>query len=395
MLENVNEQTAEVRFEILDTGVGIDPSLHERIFEPFVQADGSTTRTHGGTGLGLTISSQLAAQMGGHLRVESQPGMGSTFSFTISFARVDPSESRAILEAADAAPALVLPTPPAALKVNVTSPPAEMQATNGGLRILVAEDNPVAQKMARSLLERHGNAVEIVENGKDAVHRATSESWDLLLMDIDMPVLDGFGATALIRESEKAGGGHLPILALTGRSMVPDVERFRRAGMDDVLSKPLEAYKLAAVLDRVWHRLGKNPGSGDSEEEAKIPPAIDTVRLLENVGGDRGLIDELVEMFGDERATILEPVVRAIERNSPTDLELAAHRLKGTFGALAADPAAEQASLLVSFALAGDLNSARTVLNELRCQLGRMESELVAFAGSHQEPIDESSDRRG
>ena len=395
MLENVNEQTAEVRFEILDTGVGIDPSLHERIFEPFVQADGSTTRTHGGTGLGLTISSQLAAQMGGHLRVESQPGMGSTFSFAISFARVDPSESRAILEAADGAPALVLPTSPAAPTVNVTSPPAEVQATNGGLRILVAEDNPVAQKMARSLLERHGNAVEIVKNGKDAVHRATSESWDLLLMDIDMPVLDGFGATALIRESEKAGGGHLPILALTGRSMVPDVERFRRAGMDDVLSKPLEAYKLATVLDRVWHRLGKNPGSGGSEEEAKIPPAIDTVRLLEYVGGDRGLIDELVEMFGDERATILEPVVRAIERNSPTDLELAAHRLKGTFGALAADPAAEQASLLVSFALAGDLNSARTVLNELRRQLGRMESELVAFAGSHQEPIDESSDRRG
>ena len=164
--------------------------------------------------------------------------------------------------------------------------PSLERACRKGLKILVAEDNPVCQRMARSLLERHGNTVEIVENGKQAAKRAISEPWDLVLMDIDMPVLDGFSATALIRVREKGTAKHVPILALTGHTMVPDVERFRRAGMDDVLSKPLEVHKLAVVLERVWHRLDGMAVQERKDEtvDEKVAPAIDTARLLEHAG---------------------------------------------------------------------------------------------------------------
>ena len=152
--------------------------------------------------------------------------------------------------------------------------------------------------------------------------------------------------------------------------------------MDDVLSKPLEAHKLAVVLERLWHRLAKRSAHERKRESAgnKVTPAIDTARLLEYVGGDRGVIDELVEMFVQERSTILTAVIQAIVHDSPRELEFAAHRLKGTFGALAADPACAAALRLESIAHSGDLTKAEAVLNELRSQLGQMESELVAIA---------------
>ena len=254
MLERSDDREVEVRFDIVDSGVGIEPSLQEQIFDPFVQADGSTTRSRGGTGLGLTISNQLAELMGGHIEVDSRPGIGSTFSLTIAFeAGCEPAVPQA-----DAADEGVPDRLEWGTEIHSDVPiPSLEGACRRGLKILVAEDNPVCQRMARSLLERHGNVVEIVENGKQVTRRATTEPWDLVLMDIDMPVLDGFGATALIRVREKWTGRHVPILALTDHTMVPDRERFLRAGMDDVLSKPLEAHKLAVVLERLWRRLDR------------------------------------------------------------------------------------------------------------------------------------------
>ncbi len=377
MLERSEDRKVEVRFDIVDSGVGIEPSLQEQIFGPFFQVDGSTTRSRGGTGLGLTISKQLAELMGGQIEVDSRPGMGSTFSLTVTF------EAQGDSVQVDAVDDAVPERPERGTDIHRDVPiPSLEDACRNGLKILVAEDNPVCQRMARSLLERHGNVVEIVENGKQVTKRATTEAWDLILMDIDMPVLDGFGATALIRVREKGTGRHVPILALTGHTMVPDRERFLRAGMDDVLSKPLEAHKLAVVLERLWHRLDRTSAHEREGETTgnKVPPAIDTARLLEYVGGDRSVIEELVEMFVQESSTILTAVTQAIVNDSPRELEFAAHRLKGTFGALAADPACAAARRLESIAHTGDLTQAESVLNELRSQLGQMESELVAIA---------------
>ncbi len=314
--------------------------------------------------------------------VDSQPGMGSTFSFTVAFE----VGSEPVLQA-DVADDEIHDRLESVTEIHAdVAIPSLEGACGKGLKILVAEDNPVCQRMARSLLERHGNLVEIVENGKQVTKRATAEPWDLVLMDIDMPVLDGFGATALIRVREKGSGRHVPILALTGHTMVPDRERFLRAGMDDVLSKPLEAHKLAVVLERLWHRLAQLPAHERNEEttDNSVPPAIDAARLLEYVGGDRSVIEELVEMFVQERSTILTAVIQAIVHESPRELEFAAHRLKGTFGALAADPACAAARRLESIAHTGDLSKAEVVLNDLRSQLGRMESELVALAGARE-----------
>ena len=376
MLACSEDQKVEIRFDVVDSGVGIETSLQEQIFDPFVQADGSTTRSRGGTGLGLTISNQLTELMGGHIEVKSQPGMGSTFSLTVAF---EVGQAPPQADAAD--DAVAEPEWRTEMQRDVPIPSLE-RACRKGLKILVAEDNPVCQRMARSLLERHGNTVEIVENGKQAAKRAISEPWDLVLMDIDMPVLDGFSATALIRVREKGTAKHVPILALTGHTMVPDVERFRRAGMDDVLSKPLEVHKLAVVLERVWHRLDGMAVQERKDEtvDEKVAPAIDTARLLEHAGGDRSVIDELVEMFVQERSTILSAVIQAIVHDSPRELEFAAHRLKGTFGALAADPASAAVLRLESIADTGDLTKAEAVLNELRSHLGQMESELLAIA---------------
>ena len=377
MYEGIEDGRVEVRFDIVDSGVGIEPSAQTQIFEPFFQADGSTTRSRGGTGLGLTIASQLAELMGGRIEVVSRPGMGSTFSFTVTF-EVG-SEPAPQVDAADGETSDGLES---GTDFHTDLPIASLESACGkGLKILVAEDNPVCQRMARSLLERHGNTVEIVENGKEAAARAAAEHWDLVLMDIDMPVLDGFGATALIRVREKKGGRYVPILALTDHTMVPDRERFHRGGMDDVLSKPLEEHKLAAVLQRLWKKLdrvtvGELQIAGADEDT----PAIDVARLLEYAGGDRGLIGELVEMFVKERPTMLTAVAQAIVQGSFSELERAAHRLKGTFGALAADPAIAAAKRLESIALNRDMTEAEAVLDELRSLLGRMERELSAFA---------------
>jgi signal transduction histidine kinase/CheY-like chemotaxis protein len=369
------EGRVSVRFDVVDSGIGVDPSLHERIFESFAQADGSSTRRHGGTGLGLTLSSRLVALMGGRLRIDSRPGRGSTFSFTLSFGQGRESRSRPLPSGADRARVAAEP-PGGGLTVAPRSRPRP-------IRILVAEDNPVAQRMIRSALGRAGHPVEIADNGKDAAHLATSGHFGLVLMDIEMPVLDGFGATALIREHEKGTGRHTPIVALIDPAVPPDRDRFRRAGMDDVLAKPFDPERLEAMLVR--YGVGTDGEATSTETERAEPrhpelPPVDGDRLLEQARGAPQLLAELVEMFMEERATILEPVARAIERWDPDGLEQAAHRLKGTFGSLAAPRAIEAARRLELIARAGDPDQAMAALASLRSEVDLLEDELQSIA---------------
>jgi len=222
-----------LRIAVCDTGIGIAPEARARLFEPFAQADPATARRYGGTGLGLAICKQLVELMGGRIDVESAVGQGSTFWFTLRLPRQVAAAER----------------PPAAPQIGPGSRTAE-GAERG--RVLVAEDNAINRLVAVGLLQSLGYAVETAEDGRQAVEAVRQGHFDLVLMDAHMPELDGFAATAAIREQERAAGRgrHTPIVALTADAQPQDVEKSLAAGMDDHLTKPVTRERLAAVLER-------------------------------------------------------------------------------------------------------------------------------------------------
>jgi CheY-like chemotaxis protein/anti-sigma regulatory factor (Ser/Thr protein kinase) len=223
---------ALLRVAVSDTGIGIPPELQEALFAPFAQADVSTTRRYGGTGLGLAIAKRLVELMDGQIGVRSVLGQGSTFWLTLRLAR-----------GADGA----------ALPARAAIGPADARAAGRRGRILVAEDNAINRLVAAGFLESLGYAVHTVETGQQAVEAVRAQPYDLVLMDVHMPELDGLAATAQIRQQERAAGQeqHLPIVALTADALAGDAEKSLAVGMDDHLSKPLILERLAAVVERL------------------------------------------------------------------------------------------------------------------------------------------------
>jgi len=221
----VGEEAFEVHLSVRDTGIGIPLDKQQGIFEAFSQADNSTTRRFGGTGLGLTISTRLVALMGGRIWVESSPGVGSTFHFTVRMGRgVMPEQ----------APAPETPQTALALRP---------------LQVLLVEDNPVNQMLSTLLLEKWGHTVVTAENGQEAVDLFPTQHWDIVLMDMQMPVMGGLEATTLIRALEPADR-HVPIIAVTANAMESDRDACRQAGMDEHLAKPMKATELQEILAR-------------------------------------------------------------------------------------------------------------------------------------------------
>lgn len=211
-----------LRFRVQDTGIGIAPAEKARIFDPFTQIDGSARRRQGGTGLGLTICSRLAQRMNGSIEVHSEVGKGSTFVFTVALERAE---------------AIVVPESP--------RPPQEPT-----LRILLAEDNLINQRIAMQMLERLGHHVVAVGTGLEVLSLSAEQHFDAVLMDVQMPELDGLGATRAIRERERFAGRRLPIIALTAHAMAGDQEDCLAAGMDDYVPKPVDLEALRAALGR-------------------------------------------------------------------------------------------------------------------------------------------------
>jgi CheY-like chemotaxis protein len=241
-LESEDEHSATIRFSVSDTGIGIPTNRQDILFSPFTQVDGSTTRKYGGTGLGLAISRQLAELMGGKIGLESKDGKGSTFWFTAVFEKqlANPGSAEELF-GFEGRRAIY----------SSTGGPILSQIVKRKLRILVAEDNPVNQKVAQAMLKRMGLQADVVANGLEAVNALHTIPYDLVLMDCQMPEMDGFEATRKIRrQGSKVLNPCIPIIAMTALAMQGDREKCILAGMNDFIAKPVQQRELAGMLTR-------------------------------------------------------------------------------------------------------------------------------------------------
>ena len=225
-VQNTNDKIT-LQFSVKDTGIGIAPQKQNSIFDEFSQADTSTTRKFGGTGLGLAISKNLVTMMNGHMCVQSELGQGSTFTFTVQVERAQQE---------------IIPSQ------NTVSNTPQIENV---LHILLAEDNPVNQKLAIRLLEKQGHQVTAVKDGSDAIQAFEENTFDLILMDMQMPEMDGIEATQSIREREQINGGHIPIIALTADALKGTKEKCLSAGMDEYITKPIRLPNLLEAIQNV------------------------------------------------------------------------------------------------------------------------------------------------
>jgi PAS domain S-box-containing protein len=324
-------KASAIRFAVVDTGIGIDPDKQPSLFEPFRQAEESTTRRYGGTGLGLAISSSLTTLLGGSLDLISRPGAGSTFSFTLLLS--SPIRAQDIPAARTSAATDAGPT---------GAPRPSAPAAPEGPLLLLAEDNPVNQKVAQGQLAALGYRVDVVADGVEAVEAARTGEYAAILMDCQMPRMDGYQATREIRRAEGAGR-RIPIIAVTASALTVDRERCLSVGMDDHLGKPVRMALLTETLQRWAPR--DAPAS-----DAAGPAGDDDSDLL-----DRAILDDLVTLPADALAAVLDSYLAATEerlvalRASIFDAESTtrlAHAVKGSSASLAARSVAEVAAAL-------------------------------------------------
>jgi PAS domain S-box-containing protein len=297
-----------LHFTVSDTGIGIPADRQRVVFEAFAQADGSITRRYGGTGLGLTISSGLVGLMGGRLWVESEVGRGSQFHFTAAFAP-GPAE-----DATD--------TPP----VRSGLPPAAR-----ALRVLVAEDQEVNQRLFARMLEVRGHEAVTASTGQEALDRLAAGSFDAVLMDVQMPEMDGLTATALLREREAGTGRHVPVIALTAYAMTEDRDRCLAAGCDEYLSKPVRKEDLYRVLEGLTGTAA--PAGPPAEPPEETPQA----------NGEGQFLRELGSLFFEHWPGQLAELRAAADAGRAERVRQIAHALKGTLAVIGAADASEVA----------------------------------------------------
>ena len=250
-----DENAVKLCFSVKDTGIGIPDDRKEILFTPFTQADGSTRRKYGGTGLGLAISRQLVELMGGRIGVKSVEKKGSTFWFTAAFERPSerPEKPSEMIKSSDA-PLHEMVMSGGSAEIPAV-PSATAQSIKRKMRILLAEDNPVNQKVALAMLRNMGHQADAVANGKEAVNALESIPYDLVLMDCHMPEMDGFEATRIIRQlGSKTLNSRIPIIALTASALKEDRERCFRSGMSDFIAKPVLKKDLAKMVSK-WMRV--------------------------------------------------------------------------------------------------------------------------------------------
>ena len=500
-VQRLTEHDVELHFTVRDTGIGIPKDKQELIFQAFAQADGSSRRKYGGTGLGLTISARLVAMMGGRLWLESVPGQGSTFHFTAGFELAQPlsekseaevhgslsgistlivddnptnrrilemtlmqwgmkpitvaggraalAELRRAAEAGNVIPLVLLDAQMPQLDGFATaarikrdpglSTATIMMLTSGGqrgdadrcrqlgisaylskpvrqwelreavlrvlglrpqrgasrrlvtrhslqethqqLRILLAEDNAVNRELTVRILSKRGHSVTVAANGKLALEALETQAFDLILMDVQMPEMDGFEATGAIRKQEAVTGTRIPIIAMTAHAMKGDRERCLAAGMDGYISKPVQAEELLKLAEAFA------TGDGGPIDSAKEPvhSVMDRNLALARVDGDESLLADLAKLFIEESPKMLAAVRQAVSSKDPERLQRAAHSLKGAVATFAAQNACEAALRLERLGRAGDLADAEKAYASLESQIERLRSVLENL-GAEKEP---------
>jgi PAS domain S-box-containing protein len=334
-----NNDKLTVRFAVSDTGIGMRPDQVKSLFSPFVQADASTTRKYGGTGLGLTISKQLVELMGGKIGVNSKEGHGSTFWFTAVF------ESASAGEGAFAG---------AQMGASATELRLKSTIEHEG-RILVAEDNTTNQLVVLAQLQKLGYKPDAVANGAEAVEAVERGSYDLVLMDCEMPVMDGYEATRRIRNSLQS---KIPIISLTADVTSSAREHCLSVGMNGYLSKPLELSQLAKMLDR-WmpvapaHAL---PGPLPQVAREAIECTFDEEPLLLRLMGDRQLATAIVKGFLDDFPIQLQNLRKLLSDENAPAVRLHAHALKGAAATVGAECLRSINSAIEEAASAGNVS---------------------------------------
>ena len=311
-----------LRFEVDDTGVGIPQDKQAGIFDAFAQADGSTTRRYGGTGLGLAIARQFTALMGGEIGVDSVPGSGSTFWFNIPFETA--AHGRRDVKREDGQPAPRLPSPGQPFEAHV----------------LLVEDNPINREVAMERLKLLGCTVDAAVNGREAVERTRRHNYDLILMDCQMPEMDGFDATRAIRLDEARQPmktGRIPIVALTANALNGDRENCLAAGMDDYLAKPFNREQLGAILSH-WTGHKKTTRPEPSPEPRREPDQILDPKTLEELRGfgASGVLEKVASLYLDKTPDLLKRLREAAQSGDWTLLATTAHSLKSSSGSIGA-----------------------------------------------------------
>jgi signal transduction histidine kinase/HPt (histidine-containing phosphotransfer) domain-containing protein len=479
-LDRIEEGAATLRMSVRDTGIGIPADKHDRIFDAFSQADGSTTRKFGGTGLGLAITRQLVGMMGGGITLESAPGEGSTFRFTIRVGVVgaargpevvprahvlvlDNHEATrrmlefalgdvgyraitagnvdaavAVLERADAqgpriAAALVdadlleeteesarerfqralrgvpavgmlsgtqqgrdlravqelgamssfikPPTPrdlreavSPSVQVPVSGPAPIVAEVPENLEILLAEDNPVNQVLIVRLLEKRGHRVTIASTGRQVLDLLEEGRYDVVLMDVQMPEMDGFEATRELRARERRNGGHVPVIAMTAHAMKGDRERCLAAGMDAYVPKPVELRDLMIALASLLKeasREERGPAGGGER-------VVDLNATLGRMDGDRDLLSTLAGLFLEKMTAVMKTIEAAVGESDFRALERSAHSLRGSAANFSAQETIDAARRLEQMGRNHDLEGVQGALEELRVALGRLKPALEA-----------------
>jgi two-component system, sensor histidine kinase and response regulator len=500
----IENDTITIQFSIHDTGIGIPADKQHLVFEPFEQADNTTTRRHGGTGLGLTISTKLVGLMGGRIWLESQPSHGSTFHFTSKFTlpdaatvetstenwhdlrdlhvlvvddnatqrgilmellanwglkpqtvptaaealeelRKSPASKKSIqlilidsqmpgrdgfwlaeqmqrdpsldtstimmltatrrpedadrcrrlgvegylskpIKPSELLDAMMAAIGPLVEGPIIESPAVEPATPARSLHVLLAEDSPVNQRVATALLEKWGHRVTIANNGRQAIAAAAAGQFDLILMDVQMPEMDGLEATASIRQRELIDGGHLPIVALTAHAMKGDRDRCLAAGMDAYVTKPIRSKELARVIDEVVDRVQSAKPLAPIESDDRVADESSEHcchnwdQALAALQGDRKLLGELIEIFREECPKLRSEIAAAIQAGDARLLQRAAHTLKGSLGHLAAAEAHRLAEQIEIHAKQGEFSTAEALWPKLQIELDRFEPTLAEFA---------------
>ncbi|HXV59229.1 MAG TPA: response regulator [Vicinamibacteria bacterium] len=344
----------ELHFIVADSGIGIPESKQQMVFEAFAQANQAMARKYGGTGLGLAISAHLASMMAGRIWLESVPGQGSAFHFTLRFGRATDEEvSGKRTESAKA------PRP------------------RGGLNILLAEDNAVNRELVERLLAKQGYTVESVSTGQEALDALeTPGRFDLVLMDVQMPGMSGLQATELIRDREARSGAHIPVIALTAYAMNEDRDMCFDAGMDAYVSKPIRFEELLDTMEGLAARFSIERRSEVSPIEKNDAPVLEIEELLAGVRGDRGLLQELIQLFKEDSHEMLETMGDAIRGREARKLATSAHAFIGALGNFASKRALDLARELERRARTGDLDDASSLLQTLVHETKSLERAL-------------------